>query len=409
MRRILCGFIVAILLVAQLALGTDGALAAPSESSPSASPTVHVVARGETLYSIARRYGTTVTAIMQANGISNPNRLYAGQRLIIPTPGAPAVSSGGSRIHVVSRGQTLYSIARAYGTTISAIMQVNGLTNRNWIYSGQRLVIPTQGTAATSSGSPAVHIVARGQNLQSIANRYGTSVSAIMRANGLRNANLIYVGQRLTIPGRGREANSSPRVHVVRRGETLYQIAVRYGVSMTAIVQANGLRSANRIYAGQRLTIPASGQGSGASSTPASAPSASPTAAPASPPSPPKSTASGKKWIDVNISTQTLTAYQGQTSVYTARVSTGVARYPTVTGRFAIYHKLRSQTMRGPGYYLPNVPHVMYFYRGYALHGTYWHNNFGRPMSHGCINLSKADAKWLFDWSSLGTPVVTHY
>jgi lipoprotein-anchoring transpeptidase ErfK/SrfK len=65
--------------------------------------------------------------------------------------------------------------------------------------------------------------------------------------------------------------------------------------------------------------------------------------------------------------------------------------------------------MSGPGYYLPNVPYVMYFYRGYGLHGTYWHHNIGTPMSHGCVNLPTAEAGWLFNWASVGTKVVTHY
>ena len=59
-------------------------------------------------------------------------------------------------------------------------------------------------------------------------------------------------------------------------------------------------------------------------------------------------------------------------------------------------------------YDLPNVPHVMYFYRDYAIHGAYWHNNFGRPMSHGCVNLSNSAAKWMYGWATVGTPVVVH-
>jgi lipoprotein-anchoring transpeptidase ErfK/SrfK len=65
--------------------------------------------------------------------------------------------------------------------------------------------------------------------------------------------------------------------------------------------------------------------------------------------------------------------------------------------------------MTGPGYNLPNVPYVMYFYGANAIHGTYWHNNFGHPMSHGCINLRTGDAAWLYSWASIGTPVVVHY
>ena len=89
--------------------------------------------------------------------------------------------------------------------------------------------------------------------------------------------------------------------------------------------------------------------------------------------------------------------------------STGTRAHPTVTGQFLIYRKSISTPMAGPGYYLPGVPYTMYFYKGYALHGTYWHNNFGRPMSHGCVNLTKTDASWLYSWARVGTPVVVRW
>lgn len=113
---------------------------------------------------------------------------------------------------------------------------------------------------------------------------------------------------------------------------------------------------------------------------------------------------SSGKWIDVNLTTQRLVAYQGNTAVFSTVVSTGLPRTPTVTGRFNIYVKYRSAPMSGPGYYLPNVPYVMYFYAGYSLHGTYWHNNFGHPMSHGCVNLRTSDAAWVFNWSGPAVP-----
>jgi len=64
--------------------------------------------------------------------------------------------------------------------------------------------------------------------------------------------------------------------------------------------------------------------------------------------------------------------------------------------------------MAGPGYYLSDVPYIMYFYDGYGLHGTYWHSNFGTPMSHGCVNLRTEDAGWLYDFTSIGTLVYIH-
>lgn len=112
----------------------------------------------------------------------------------------------------------------------------------------------------------------------------------------------------------------------------------------------------------------------------------------------------GEKWIDIDLSTQTLVAYEGEVEVLRAAVSTGAPRTPTVTGRFRIFRKLLSQTMRGPDYEQPNVPYVMYFYGAYSLHGTYWHNDFGRARSHGCVNLRIPDAKWLFDWTDPPLP-----
>lgn len=117
----------------------------------------------------------------------------------------------------------------------------------------------------------------------------------------------------------------------------------------------------------------------------------------------------GEHWIDVNLSEQRVYAYEGDTVVNSFVVSTGTWQTPTVTGKFHIWIKLLSTTMSGPGYYLTNVPYTMYFYKGYGLHGTYWHNNFGTPMSHGCVNLRTDDAEWLYNFSVVGTLVNVHY
>jgi LysM repeat protein len=296
--------------------------------------------------------------------------------------------------HVVQRGENLSRIAARYGTTVQAIMNANGLRNPNFIYVGQRLAIPGSGGGGSSGGSGSIHVVQRGETLYSIARRYGTTTSALIAANGLRNPNFIYAGQRLTIPGGGSSrgggsAPSTTAVHVVQRGETLHSIARRYGTTAAALAAANGLRNPNLIYVGQRLRI-TSGGGT-------------------SPSNPGASGSTGSKWIDVDLSSQRVRAYQGSSVVRSMVVSTGIARYPTPTGRFRIYSKYPSVTMSGPGYYLPGVPHTMFFYRGYALHGTYWHNNFGRPMSHGCINLTRSDAAWLYAWTPVGTLVVIHW
>ena len=125
--------------------------------------------------------------------------------------------------------------------------------------------------------------------------------------------------------------------------------------------------------------------------------------------------ASSGHWVDVNISKQQVTAYDGSTPIKTVWTSTGTRRHPTVVGTFHVWLKLRSTTMSGGSfragdhYRLAGVPYVMYFFRGYALHGTYWHHNFGHPMSHGCVNLTIDDSAWFYNFGSVGMPVRTHY
>lgn len=109
------------------------------------------------------------------------------------------------------------------------------------------------------------------------------------------------------------------------------------------------------------------------------------------------------RWIRVDLSEQLVVAYEREKAVRAFVVSSGLPGTPTVTGEFRIRTKVTEQVMYGGVganyYYLPGVKWVQYFYQEYSFHGTYWHNNFGRPMSHGCLNMTNADAKWLFDWA----------
>jgi lipoprotein-anchoring transpeptidase ErfK/SrfK len=113
------------------------------------------------------------------------------------------------------------------------------------------------------------------------------------------------------------------------------------------------------------------------------------------------------KWIEILTDEQRLVAWEDGRMVLSTPVSTGVRRTPTPKGTFRIYRKYQRQRMTGRDYDLPNVPWVMYFRKGgFAIHGTYWHSNFGRPMSHGCVNMPTGDAAWLYQWAPTGTVVV---
>ena len=112
-----------------------------------------------------------------------------------------------------------------------------------------------------------------------------------------------------------------------------------------------------------------------------------------------------ERWIEIDLSEQKLRAHNGNNIDYEFLISSGKWA-PTPTGEFRIWIKLRYTKMEGGKkenntyYYLPNVPYTQYFYKGYGVHGTYWHNNFGQPMSHGCVNMAIPDAEKLFYWTS---------
>ena len=117
---------------------------------------------------------------------------------------------------------------------------------------------------------------------------------------------------------------------------------------------------------------------------------------------------STRPWIEIDLSEQHLFAWEGGDRVFSTIVSSGKVKTPTYIGIYNIQRKYPQDRMRGADYDIPDVPHVLYYDRGYALHGAYWHKNFGTPMSHGCINLPIDNAKWLFDWTVIGTDVVIH-
>lgn len=121
--------------------------------------------------------------------------------------------------------------------------------------------------------------------------------------------------------------------------------------------------------------------------------------------------AQGPKKVEVDLTHQRLYAFEGERKMYDFPISSGKPWWPTPTGTFKPWTKLRYDRMIGGSralgtyYDLPNVPYVVYFYKGYAIHGAYWHNNFGVPMSHGCVNVSPADMSLLYPWMDYSTTI----
>lgn len=121
-----------------------------------------------------------------------------------------------------------------------------------------------------------------------------------------------------------------------------------------------------------------------------------------------------EKWIEVDLSEQRTTAYERATPVKNFLIASGMRGHETVKGEFAIWYKVRSQTMQGGSkadgsyYSIPNVEWVSYFYQDYALHGAWWREKFGYPASHGCVNMTNTDAQWVYEWAPIGTKVIVH-
>lgn len=324
----------------------------------------------------------------------------AGAALLLPA----GVRAEGN-VHVVRIGDSLASIAHQYGVSLSDLSAHNGIADPNHIVIGQMLTIPRQtndayavpAVASSLPGASGYHAVARGESLSQIAAIYGMAQVDLMRLNSLTDPNFVWVGQRLRLtarvdaqPGAG---ESKPKladtIHVVEPGDSLASLARTYNTTLEAIMSANGLPNPNFVWVGQRLRIHANtpvASGFGVAGAPAD----------------------GRRWIEVDLSDQTLTAWQGDVPVLHSVVSTGKWSTPTVTGQFQVGLKLDSQHMTGDDYDLPGVPWVMYFYNDYAIHGAYWHANFGTPTSHGCINMRIEDAEKLYAWAAAGTEVWVH-
>lgn len=227
---------------------------ASTQRSESSQHVIHRVRSGETLSTIASRYGVSIAQLKMTNRIRT-NLIRPGQRLRIPFGGADAVSD--TKIYTVKAGDTLSTIASRYGVSVVRLKRANRLSGDS-LRIGDRLEIPTQVAVSDAPKRVAksrTHRVRSGESLYTIGKCYGVSVDRLKAANGLRR-NTIRVGQELVIPSvSNQKAVPEGKVYRVRSGDTLSEIARRYGTTVSKLRSANGLTS-NRLRIGQELKIP---------------------------------------------------------------------------------------------------------------------------------------------------------
>ncbi len=459
---------------------------APEEPEPQveASGITHRVKFGESMAKIAEAYGVSLYDLQTLNDIWS-SILYVGHELEIPAGGSPVLESNvlesklpaepatpeespapkepepqveaSGITHKVKFGESLAKIAAAYGVSLYDLQALNDVWT--WvIFVGQELEIPAGGRApdtqdappepepeptadnTSPSTQPKTHTVQRGETLFSIAKRYGVSLDALMRANGIEDVTRIHAGNTLRVshldsfapPAATNDASSpapaqaappaapagralpvvttmpAPGIYpagdlgqqyTVGRGEYLTELGVRFNMEWRVLAKINGIIPPYALHHQQTLRIPSFAEYLSYLPDNSSYKLFYTTHHHPGP-----RVGVGRE-IVIELGRQSIYAYENGVLQKRALISSGKMMTPTVQGDYKIYLKYRSQTMSGPGYSLDNVEWPMYFHAGYAIHGTWWHTMFGTPMSHGCVNLTNADAQWFWEFAPLGTPV----
>lgn len=259
-------------------------------------------------------------------------------------------------------------------------------------------------TASAAADSGGTHVVRAGETLNSIAAAHGVSASALARANGITNPNLIKIGQRLVIPGSSAGSSAASTTssgagkYVVRNGDTLNLIAQRLGVSASALAAANGISNPNRIYPGMVLRVPGKSSGGGAAA-----------AGPAAP------KVSGTKFV-ADISAQHCWLYKAGVLIGNWRCSTGRYGAPTMTGNFKVQSKIRNAYGSTWNFWMPYWLGI--YWAGSTENGIHglpynkqtgrktWAGLVGTKITFGCVMLDDANAKKLWETAYIGMPVV---
>ena len=297
----------------------------------------------------------------------------------------------------VALGETMVDVALAYNTTPETLRWLNNMGPDELLWNGMTMKVPP-------ADNLVLYTVASGDTPASIAGAHGMALAQLVDYNDISPVRRLHAGDILMVndPAGIRLTNEYPH-HMVQPDETLDSLAEQYRADPVVIAKVNGLRSGAEPAPGAVLLIPPLGMSQRLGQA--------------------QRDANGylqipiedfptltEKWVDVDLSHQRVTAYEGTRPVASFLISSGKARTPTVTGVFRIWAKISSQTMEGGStaagdyYNLPGVQWVSYFYKDYSFHGTYWHNNFGTPMSHGCINMTNRDAGWIYDWMGPENP-----
>lgn len=276
-------------------LSIDQIIKIPQGNLPAADYTVHIVKKGDTLWTIAQRYNLTVNLILANNNISNSELISIGQEMKIPLhKNAVAETNIANQaiideknnninnninqpknaepiVYTVKAGDNLWNISRKYGVSVEVIIDVNNFRDKDFLSLGQKLEIPAIGGGVPDSNQkqePTIitYTVVKGDNLWSISQRFDVKMTSIISANNLKEISRLSIGQKLKLPitnmniakaeGYSQDAAVEEIIYYVKKGESLWSISRDYNVKLEAIIAANSITDASKISAGQQLRIP---------------------------------------------------------------------------------------------------------------------------------------------------------
>jgi LysM repeat protein len=305
--------------------------------------------------------------------------------------------------YVVQPGDSLSLIALSYGVTVDAIVQANGLPGADFIRVGQKLVIPVSGTTQDSTsgnssgtGSGRIYTVKPGDTLASISSKLGISQAAFAAVNGIKDPDMLRIGQKLVIPGSPDPSTLPPSAgtqvqYVVAPGDTLGGIAQRYSTTAAAIARANNLTSRDFIQVGMTLVI------SGPEVTPV--------------------TYSGQATrFVISITQQRCWLYGGDTVIGDWPCSTGQRGAGTQPGTYTVQSKIDKAYGSTWNIWMPYWLGI--YWAGGSENGIHgipynastgwrlWEGYVGIPVTYGCVLLSNGNAKMLYDLAYIGMPVI---
>ena len=206
------------------------------------------VQKGDSYWNIAQKFNTSLTSVLNANGASSSS-LMVGQIITVP-----------SSSYTVQKGDTYYLIAKKCGISLSSLLNANNADSNSMLYVGQKITIPSSSSSGYTS-----YTVQKGDTYWTISQKYGVSLSSLLAANNVTDSATLFVGDIVKIPSSdiGNSGNTSPsspsvtyKTHTVTSGDTLWNIAIKYGIPYQELLNTNSLSESSYIYDGMKLTIP---------------------------------------------------------------------------------------------------------------------------------------------------------